>query len=65
MKGDEHKSSPISFTNLQSNIVIDIPATHVALLLHKQFFVTPDLTFDFVKQKFLPPLFLLNGVFRI
>lgn len=65
MKGDEHKSSPISFTNLQSNIVIDIPAAQVALLLHKEFFVAPDLTFDFAKQKSPPSIFLLNGAFRI
>jgi len=65
LKGSEHKSSPISFSTLAGSFEIDIPVTNNTPLLHKEIFIGSDLTPDFVKQKSSPPIFLLNGVFRI
>ncbi len=65
LKGSEHKSSPTSFCILPGSFAIDIQVADNTLILHKEFFITPDLMLDFVKQKFSPPLFLLNRVFRI
>ncbi len=65
LKGSDHKSSPVSFVALPGNFTIDVPATDNTLLLHKEFCIISDLTFDFVRQKSPQPIFLLNSVFRI
>lgn len=64
-KGDNHKSSAISFIALQGSLAGDIPVTQTTLLLSKEFRSISVLTFDFVRQKSPHPLFLLNGVIRI
>ena len=64
LKGNDHKTSSTIYSTSISGFVIDLPLTN-STLLSKELFVAPDLTFDYVKQKFSQPLFLLNGVFRI
>lgn len=65
LKGDDHKSSPVSITVLPFSLAIDVPVIHYTLSLPKEFCIISHLTFDFVRQKSTQPLFLLNSVFRI
>lgn len=65
LKGDDHKSSPVSITFLPGNFAIDLPVLHYTLLLPKEFCIISYLNFDFVRQKSTQSLFLLNNVFRI
>lgn len=64
LKGNDHKSSSIVYSISTSVVAIDVLLTNNTLV-SKELFVTPNLMFDYVKQKFSPPLFLMNSVFRI
>lgn len=64
LKGNDHKSSSIVYPTSTPGFTIDVPLSDNTLL-SKEFFVAPNPSFEYVKQKFSPPLFLLNSVFRI
>ena len=64
LKGDNHKSSQISFIPSQTNFAGDVPA-YTSLFSYKEFFSEPTLLYHFVKPEYPQPIFILNSVFKI
>ena len=65
LKGDDHKSSPVSITVSPGSFAIDVPVIQYTQLLPKEFCIISHITYDFGRQKSTQLLFLLNSVFRI